>query len=83
MNLIINCTPIGSSLNKKYNNKTPVESQYLKKLKKNSYIFDIIYNPKLTKLLKLSKKLKLKFSNGIHMNTLQAKIALQMIKKNI
>lgn len=83
INLIINCTPLGSNLKRKYLNKTRVSEKDLKKLNKDTFVFDIIYNPKLTKLLRLSKKLKLKHSNGVEMNTLQAKTALEMVYKNI
>ena len=83
INLIINCTPLGSNLKSKYLNKTRVSEKDLKKLNKDTFIFDIIYKPKLTKLLRLSKKLKLQHSNGVEMNTLQAKIALEMVYKNI
>lgn len=83
INLIINCTPIGSNLDKKYINKSPIEKKFLKQLKKDSFIFDIIYSPKVTKLLKISRILKLNFTNGIEMNSLQAKLSLKMIHKNI
>ena len=51
------------------------------KISKKSMVFDIIYNPKNTKLLNYSKKLGLKTSNGIKMNTIQADIALNMLLK--
>ena len=53
------------------------------KISKKSMVFDIIYNPKNTKLLNNSKKLGLKTSNGIKMNTIQADIALNMLLKNL
>ena len=83
INLVINCTPLGSSLKKKFNNKSPISLEDLKRLNKNSYIFDIIYKPKITKLISYSKKLKFKYSNGVKMNTKQADIALNMLYKNL
>lgn len=76
--LIINCTPLGSNLKKKFKYKTPIEIKLLEKIKKNSIIFDIIYSPKVTKLSKDCKKCKLKYFNGIKMNTLQAERALKL-----
>lgn len=78
--LLINCTPVGSSL-KNLKNKSPINFKDLMKISKKSMVFDIIYNPKNTKLLNYSKKLGLKTSNGIKMNTIQADIALNMLLK--
>lgn len=80
--LLINCTPVGSSL-KNLKNKSPIEFEDLMKINKKTLVFDIIYNPKNTKLLNYSKKLHLKTSNGIKMNTMQADIALNMLLKNL
>ena len=80
--LLINCTPVGSGL-KNLKNKSPIEFEDLMKINKKSLVFDIIYNPKNTKLLNHSKKLRLKTSNGIKMNTMQADIALNMLLKNL
>lgn len=83
INLVINCTPIGSNLNNNLKKKSPIKFDDLKKLNKKTFIFDIIYNPKLTKLLRYSKKLNLRFTNGIEMNSRQAEIALKMISANL
>jgi len=80
--LLINCTPVGSGL-KNLKNKSPIEFEELMKINKKSLVFDIIYNPKNTKLLNYSKKLNLKTSNGTKMNTMQADIALNMLLKNL
>ncbi len=47
-------------------------------MKRKSLIFDIIYSPKLTNLSKECKKRKIKYLNGIKMNTLQAVRALNL-----
>lgn len=76
--LIINCTPLGSNLKKSFVKKTPIKSNLLKKIKKKSFIFDIVYSPKKTRLASECKLNKLKYLNGIKMNSLQAFRALQL-----
>ena len=78
--LIINCTPLGSDLSKEFLNKTPISKYFFPKIKKYKIqILDIIYKPKKTLLHGLCKKFKINYSNGIKMNSSQAKIALQKI----
>jgi len=77
--LIINCTPLGSSLKKSFIKKTPITKKDFFKINKESFIFDIIYSPKKTLLSKLANKFKIKFVNGIKMNSLQAERALKII----
>jgi len=72
MDIVINCTSIGSNLNI---NESPLDQDSINKLKKNAVIFDIIYNPLETNLLKISKKNKLKTFNGLEMNLIQAVLA--------
>lgn len=80
IDLIINCTPLGSDLSKKFLNKTPISKYFFTKIEKNKIqILDIIYKPKKTPLQELCKKFKVNYSNGVEMNSLQAKIALQKI----
>jgi len=50
---------------------------------KKSIVFDIIYSPKKTILSKNCKKLKIKYINGIKMNTIQATKALSIAEKEI
>lgn len=83
INLLVNCTPIGSNLKNEFKNKSPLKFEELKKINKNSLIFDIIYKPKKTKLLDYAQKLKLINSNGIKMNSLQADIALKILHQNL
>ena len=43
---IINCTPLGSDLEKKLLYKSPIEKKFFQKISKKTAIFDIIYSPK-------------------------------------
>ena len=84
INLIINCTPLGSDLKKYFLKKTPLSESSLKKIDKNkTKILDIIYKPKKTILFNLCKKYKIKYDDGIQMNNLQAKIALKLISEHL
>ena len=79
--LIINCTPLGSNLSKKYLNKTPISQQLFSSINKKSFIFDVVYSPKINLLSRLSKKFSIDYKNGVHMNTIQAERALKLIFK--
>ena len=79
--LIINCTPLGSNLSKKYINKTPIDNLTLSKISKKSFIFDLVYKPKRTKLFYQCKNFKIKYKNGLEMNTFQGEKALNIISK--
>ena len=81
-NLIINCTPIGSNLTKSYEKLSPITQKELNLVDKKANVFDIIYKPRKTLLSKFCEKRKIKYHNGINMNTLQAKEALNIIYKN-
>ncbi|MDD5045023.1 MAG: shikimate dehydrogenase [Candidatus Omnitrophica bacterium] len=58
--LLVNATGAGM----KDTDELPIEADALHK---NMYIFDCIYNPKETKLLKLAKEKKLEYANGLGM----------------
>lgn len=77
--LIINCTPLGSSLKKEFINKSPLSPKNFENLNKKSFIFDIVYSPKITMLNLLSKKNKISYTNGVYMNTVQAEKALKIV----
>ena len=81
--LFINCSPLGSDLKKKFLRKSPLKINQLAKMKKKTIVFDIIYSPKKTILSKNCKKLKIKYINGIKMNTIQATKALSIVEKEI
>jgi len=80
-NLFINCSPLGSSLKKKYLKKSPLSEKNLKILNKSITIFDIVYKPNKTLLSKQCKKLSINYINGLKMNTDQAEKALIMVEK--
>jgi len=69
--ILINTTTVGSLDSK----KTIIKESLIKELKKNCFIFDIIYQPLKTELINLSKKNNLKTTNGLFMNLEQAVIA--------
>ncbi|OGI19132.1 MAG: shikimate dehydrogenase [Candidatus Melainabacteria bacterium RIFCSPHIGHO2_02_FULL_34_12] len=62
--LLINTTPVGMHPK---TNETPVLKENLKELKSDGLVYDIIYNPPETKLLKDAKSLNLNTLNGIEM----------------
>lgn len=77
-NMIVNSTSVGFG---KMQDKTPCD---LPKKNKIKIIYDIIYNPKNTLLMKNSKKFKIRTINGLDMNFLQAQFAIkQVFKKKI
>ena len=73
--MIINCTSIGFG---KLINKSPIKLEKSKNLK---YVYDIIYNPKLTKLLQDAKNLNINTINGMNMNLYQAVYAIHQVLK--
>lgn len=64
-NLLVNTTPMGMK-------KFPSLNIDIKNLKTNSTVFDLIYNPLETKLIKESKKRGIKNTNGLEMLMYQA-----------
>lgn len=81
-NLFVNCSPLGSNLNKYYLDKSPISLNNLKFLKKGATVFDVVYKPRKTLLSRYCKKLSINFIDGLGMNTIQAQKALGIIKKN-
>ncbi len=78
IDVVINCTSIGFSSKL---NKTPLSNLSISKLHKDVKVFDIIYDPKETLLLKIAKKNKLKILNGLDMNLIQAVLAFNYVNK--
>ena len=76
--LIINCSPLGSDLKKQFIKQTPIKKELIKKINSSSFVFDIIYSPKKTIFSNICKRNKLKYLNGLKMNTLQAFRALEL-----
>ena len=72
VDLLINVTSVGHVEN---TNKTPVPAKLLTKAKKTMVVYDIIYDPTKTLLLKNSEKSGLRTINGLRMNLIQAVLA--------
>jgi len=70
-NLLINATPVGM----KDSDSCLVKEEMLHK---DLFVYDVIYNPFETKLLKLAKKVGAKFSNGLGMLLYQGVLAFEI-----
>lgn len=70
--IIINSTSLGFDDKKKL---SPLSKNEISNLKSKCNIFDIIYNPKKTKFLKICEKKNFNTLNGLDMNLRQAAIA--------
>jgi len=78
--LIINCTNIGFG---NLSNSSPLSKKLIDKINNQAIIYDIIYLPSPTKLLKIASSKKLKILDGKLMNLEQAVIAFNYcLKKN-
>ena len=75
-NLIINCTPIGTY--PKINEFPPIPIKYINK---DQLIYDLIYNPKESLLLKKAKDRGAKISNGYQMLLNQAEYSWEIWNK--
>ena len=75
---VINCSSVGFN-----NNKSPLSFMQLKNASKKLSVFDIIYNPKFTKLISYSKKNNLEVLNGLDMNLRQAVLAFGYTNKKL
>lgn len=71
-NVIVNCTPVGMFPNI---NEAPIDLSKFNNLKG---VFDCIYNPYETELIKQAKKLNINCSNGLRMLVEQARIAEEL-----
>lgn len=78
VDVLINCTSLGFD---NYLELSPLNKENLSLLKKSCIVYDIIYNPLKTNLLKYSESLGLKIINGLEMNLLQASIAFNYAVK--
>lgn len=68
--MLVNTTPIG--MQGRSADMTPIEEEVLKTMPENSTVYDVIYNPKKTILLKTAEKLGLRTINGLDMLIYQA-----------
>ncbi len=74
--MLVNTTPIG--MLGKAGDMMPVEEYALKTLNHNAVVYDVIYNPKKTVLIKAAEKLNLRTITGLDMLIFQA-VAAQEI----
>ncbi len=68
--MLVNATPVGMLSHSA--DMTPVEEKILATMNENSVVYDIIYNPKKTILLKIAEKLGYQTINGLDMLIYQA-----------
>lgn len=68
--MLVNTTPIG--ILGRSADMTPIEENVLKTLPESAVVYDVIYNPKKTILLKLAENLGLETINGLDMLIYQA-----------
>lgn len=66
VNVIVNATPVGMY---PLTNETPID---LSKFNNLEFVFDLIYNPQKTLLIKQAEKLNISYSNGLPMLVEQA-----------
>ena len=69
--LIINCTSVGSNLDVE---NSPISESAFLNVKDSTVIYDVIYDPKKSKLLKMADERNLRHLNGLSMNLEQAVI---------
>lgn len=74
--MLVNATPIG--MLGKAGDMSPVEAEALRTLRKDAVVYDVIYNPKKTVLIKMAQKLGLRTITGLDMLIYQA-VAAQEI----
>ena len=70
MSIIINCTPLGTFPNIQDFPKIPYQF-----LSEKHLLFDLIYNPKISRFLELGIEKNCKIQNGIEMLRIQAEYA--------
>ena len=74
--MLVNTTPIG--MLGKAGDMSPVEIETLQTLNKDAIVYDVIYNPKKTILIKNAQKLGLRTITGLDMLIFQAVAAQQI-----
>lgn len=75
ISFLINTTPLGMSPN---TDSSPVSRNDLSALSKNALVYDLIYNPSMTKLLKDSADLGFRIQNGLDMLVRQGAASLSL-----
>lgn len=71
--ILINATPVGMK-----ENEAPIDPKILDKVHKKFFVYDLIYNPAETKLIKEAKKRGLEAHNGLWMLILQGYKSLEI-----
>ena len=74
INVVINATSIGFGNQEE---ESPLSERQIGRLKKSTIVFDIIYQPLKTKLLKVANNNNISIFNGLEMNLEQAVLAYQ------
>ncbi len=74
--LLVNTTPIG--MRSKAMGISPISEDIIKTMKKDSYIYDIVYNPLKTELIKLAKKYEINTVQGLDMLIYQGAKAFEI-----
>lgn len=74
--MLINTTPIG--MRSKAMGISPVDEAVIKTMEKNSVVYDIVYNPLKTELIKLAKKHGIKTIQGLDMLIYQGAKAFEI-----
>ena len=70
VNIVVNATPIGMS--GPAVGYTPIEEDEMRTLPNDALIYDVVYNPKKTNLIRLAEKLNYRYVNGVDMLVWQA-----------
>ncbi len=73
IDILINCTPLG--MKGKFENQSPIN---LNNINKNLFVYDIVYNPQETVLLKIAKEKGLECINGLDMLIYQGAKAFEI-----
>lgn len=76
VDIVINATVLGNINNL---NKTPIKKPDFLKFRKNTFFFDINYQPRKTLFMKYARELGFKTCNGLYMNLSQASIAFNVV----
>ena len=74
--MLVNTTPIG--MLGKAGDMMPVDSRALETLSRDAVVYDVIYNPKKTVLIKAAEKLGLRTITGLDMLIYQAVAAQKL-----
>lgn len=77
--ILINATPLGTLGENE--NKMPVNKNIFENSNKDTYIFDLVYNPEETLLIKTARDFGFNYTNGLNMLILQGAKAFEIWTK--